>query len=55
MVVAKTTLIKNSHINGLLSKNSGSISVCGHPVGVESKKRISYLPERTYLNLDMKR
>ena len=48
----KTTLIKI--INGLLSKNSGSISVCGHPVGVESKKRISYLPERTYLNLDMK-
>ena len=38
----------------MLSKNSGSISVCGHPVGVESKKRISYLPERTYLNLDMK-
>lgn len=48
----KTTLIKI--INGLLSKNSGSITVCGYPIGVESKKRISYLPERTYLNLDMR-
>lgn len=48
----KTTLIKI--INGLLSKNSGSVLVCGHPVGIESKKCISYLPERTYLNLDMK-
>lgn len=48
----KTTLIKI--INGLLVKNSGSISVCGYPIGVESAKHISYLPERTYLNLDMK-
>lgn len=48
----KTTLIKI--INGLLHMNSGSVRVCGYPIGVESKKRISYLPERTYLNLDMK-
>ncbi len=48
----KTTLIKI--INGLLCKNSGEISICGLPIGVESKKHISYLPERTYLNLDMK-
>ncbi len=48
----KTTLIKI--INGLLCKNSGEISICGLPIGVESKKHISYLPERTYLNLDMR-
>ncbi|MDE7264106.1 MAG: ABC transporter ATP-binding protein [Anaeroplasmataceae bacterium] len=48
----KTTLIKI--INGLLTKNSGNITVCGYPIGVESKKHVSYLPERTYLNLDMR-
>ncbi|MBD5390694.1 ABC transporter ATP-binding protein [bacterium] len=48
----KTTLIKI--INGLLVKNSGSITICGYPIGVESAKHISYLPERTYLNLDMR-
>ncbi len=48
----KTTLIKV--INGLLCKNSGEISICDWPVGVESKNHISYLPERTYLNLDMR-
>lgn len=48
----KTTLIKI--INGILQKNSGSVKVCGVPIGVESKKHISFLPERTYLNLDMK-
>lgn len=48
----KTTLIKI--INGILQKNSGTVKVCGYPVGVESKKHISFLPERTYLNLDMK-
>ena len=48
----KTTLIKI--INGILQKNSGTIKVCGYPVGVESKKHISFLPERTYLDLDMK-
>lgn len=48
----KTTLIKI--VNGLLASNGGKISVCGHPIGVESKKRISFLPDKTYLNLDMK-
>lgn len=48
----KTTLIKI--INGLLSKNGGDVTVCGFPIGVESKKHISYLPERTYLNMDLK-
>ncbi len=50
--VGKTTLIKL--INDLLTPTSGEILVNGKPVGVESKKIISYLPERTYLNKQMK-
>ena len=48
----KTTLIKL--INDLLTPTSGKILVKGKEVGVESKKVISYLPERTYLNKQMK-
>lgn len=48
----KTTLIKL--ICGLLTPTSGEISVNGQPVGVESKKAISYLPDHTYLNDWMK-
>ena len=48
----KTTLIKL--INDLLVKDSGTILVNGCEVGVETKKVISYLPERTYLNKGMK-
>ncbi len=48
----KTTLIKL--INDLLTPTSGEILVNGKKVGVESKKIISYLPERTYLNKQMK-
>ncbi|MDE7063829.1 MAG: ABC transporter ATP-binding protein [Lachnospiraceae bacterium] len=44
----KTTLIKL--LNGLLVPNEGEILVQGGPVGVESKKVISYLPDNTYLN-----
>lgn len=44
----KTTLIKL--INGLLTPTSGEILINGVRPGVESKKAISYLPERTYLN-----
>ena len=43
----KTTLIKL--INDLLTPTSGEIRFNGQPIGVESKKRIAYLPERTYL------
>ncbi|NLP15462.1 MAG: ABC transporter ATP-binding protein [Clostridiales bacterium] len=43
----KTTLIKL--INGLLVPNSGSIHIAGMEPGVESKKIVSYLPEKTYL------
>ena len=48
----KTTLIKL--INDLLTPSSGEILINGNKIGVESKKVISYLPERTYLNKQMK-
>ena len=50
--VGKTTLIKL--INDLLTPTTGEILIKGNKVGVESKKIISYLPERTYLNKQMK-
>ena len=43
----KTTLIKI--INGLLTADAGDIKVSGEQIGIESKKIISYLPDRTYL------
>ena len=48
----KTTLIKM--INDLLTPTSGEILIKGNKVGVETKKIISYLPERSYLNKQMK-
>ena len=47
----KTTLIKI--INDLLTPTSGKVLVNGKEIGVESKKIISYLPERTYLDKSM--
>lgn len=47
----KTTLIKL--INDLLTPTSGKITINGNNLGVESKKIISYLPERTYLDKSM--
>ena len=47
----KSTLIKL--INDLLTPTSGEILINGNKVGVESKKVISYLPERTYLDKTM--
>ena len=47
----KSTLIKL--INDLLTIDEGKILVNGEEVGVESKKIISYLPERTYLDKSM--
>lgn len=44
----KTTLIKL--ICGLLTPTSGELFVKGQPVGTESKKVISYLPDHSYLN-----
>ena len=43
----KTTLIKL--INGLLVPNSGNIRIAGMEPGVETKRIVSYLPEKTYL------
>ena len=48
----KSTLIKL--INGLLQPTDGQILVAGQALGIETKKMISYLPERTYLNEWMK-
>ena len=48
----KSTLIKL--INGILTPNAGAILIDGKPVGVDTKKIVSYLPERTYLNNWMK-
>lgn len=48
----KTTLIKM--INGLLTPTSGELYMCEQPIGVESKKRISYLPDHTYLNMNQR-
>lgn len=48
----KTTLIKT--IAGLLAPTGGSVRVCGHEPGPESKALVSYLPEKTYLSSWMK-
>ena len=48
----KTTLIKM--INELLVPTSGEILIKGKKPGIESKKVISYLPERSYLPYDKK-
>ena len=48
----KTTLIKL--INGLLSPSEGALTINGFEPGPETKKIVSYLPERTYFNSWMK-
>ena len=48
----KSTIIKM--INQLLTPDSGEILVNDKPLGIESKKVISYLPERSYLNFYVK-
>lgn len=48
----KTTHIKLA--NGLLTKNGGELYIDGKEVGVETKKIVSYLPERTYLDVHSK-
>ncbi|MBR5529483.1 MAG: ABC transporter ATP-binding protein [Oscillospiraceae bacterium] len=44
----KTTLIKL--INGLLTPNAGTISICGQTPGPETKALVAYLPDNIYLN-----
>jgi len=48
----KTTFIKL--LNGLLTPTSGKILIDNNTPGVETKKIVSYLPERNYLNDWMK-
>ena len=48
----KSTLFKLA--NDLLTVSSGEIFIDGNKVSVESKKAISYLPERSYLDTIMK-
>ncbi len=48
----KSTLIKI--INGLMMPTEGEVFIDGKKPGVETKKIVSYLPERTYLNEWMK-
>ena len=48
----KTTLIKL--INDLLTPTDGEILINGKKIGVQTKKVVSYLPERTYLNKQMR-
>ena len=42
-------------INGLLAPTSGLIFMQQNPIGAESKKHISYLPDHTYLNMTILR
>lgn len=48
----KTTFIKL--IAGLLTPSSGELYLKEEPIGIKSKKMISYLPDHTYLNDWMK-
>ena len=48
----KSTMIKL--INGLLQPNKGEIKINGMKPSIKTKKIVSYLPERTYLNDWMK-
>ena len=43
----KTTLIKIA--NGLLTPTRGEMLIDGKPIGVETKKLVSYLPDRNFL------
>ena len=42
----KTTLIKI--LAGLLCPTSGQATICGEPIGVSTKARVSYLPDKMY-------
>ena len=50
--MGKTTLIKL--INDLLTPTSGEVLIQGEKPGIASKEIISFLPERTYLEREMK-
>ena len=44
----KTTLIKI--MNGLLTPTKGSLTISGFKPGVETKSKVAYLPDSSYLN-----
>lgn len=44
----KTTLIKL--INGLLTPNAGSVTICGDAPSPATKAKVAYLPDNIYLN-----
>ena len=44
----KTTLIKI--LSGILTPTSGEVKISDKKIGIETKKIVSYLPERTYLS-----
>lgn len=46
----KTTLIKM--MNGLLTPTEGTIVIDGNYVGPETKSKVAYLPDRTYLTMN---
>ena len=48
----KTTFIKT--VNGLLTPNSGTVFIDGMSPGFETKKIVSYLPDRDYLADNMR-
>ena len=48
----KTTLIKLAA--GLLTPSGGAISVCGIPVGPDTKSLVAYLPDRVYFNQSLR-
>lgn len=48
----KSTLIKL--LNDLLTPTDGTILIDGQPVSVHSKRIVSYLPERTYLDKNLR-
>lgn len=48
----KTTLIKS--LSGILTLDAGKIEIAGKSIGVESKKVVSYLPERPYFSSSLK-
>ena len=48
----KTTFIKL--VNGLIQPSSGSIAVCGKPIGPESKAEVSYLSDRICIDAWMR-
>ena len=46
----KTTLIKM--MTGLLTPTEGTIRIDGAEIGPETKSKVAYLPDRTYLNMN---